>query len=250
MIDIINLCNEMPKFPTKADGATLLPQGRPLPCCDKSALPPHASKFNHFYRSPGHDLSRSPTAKGHPQDADETRTLPHRSDSGVVRDIFFVRNETSPSRIRVDQPYISRHFEDKDEDNAQDGYNDIPMPTVRVDHNDRTLASLGIMLLELCFGTALEEHETRRRYCRHMPPGEAGEATTDPYLDMAAALEWHPHAAEEAGPEFSDTIEWCLKNMPNGSESGIRLDQWRGELLNKVVLPLKYCHDQFTVMRS
>ena len=28
--------------------------------------------------------------------------------------------------------------------------------------NDRTLASLGIILLELFFGTALEDHETRK----------------------------------------------------------------------------------------
>jgi hypothetical protein len=48
------------------------------------------------------------------------------------------------------------------------------------------------MLLELCFGTALEGHEIRQKY------PAAGH-----FLDMAAALEWSPRAVEEGGPEFA-----------------------------------------------
>lgn len=97
------------------------------------------------------------------------------------------------------------------------------------------------MLLELCFGTALEDHKLRKKY----PSG----STPNPFLDMAAALEWSPRAVEEAGPEFADAILWCLHNMPGSGESDIKLEKRREELFVKVVEPLKYCCDQFDTTR-
>ena len=93
------------------------------------------------------------------------------------------------------------------------------------------------MLLELCFGTALEDHELRQKY----PP--AGH-----FLDMAAALEWSHRAVEEGGPEFADAILWCLHNMPGSGELDASLENWREELYLKVVEPLNYCHDQFSAV--
>lgn len=94
------------------------------------------------------------------------------------------------------------------------------------------------MLLELCFGTALEDHVIRQKY----PP--AGH-----FLDMAAALEWSPRAVEEGGPEFADAILWCLHYMPGSGELDGSLENWREELYLKVVEPLKYCYDQFSAVR-
>lgn len=124
----------------------------------------------------------------------------------------------------LDQPYISRNF--------------APVVSTSEISEDRSLSSLGIMLLELCFGVALEDHESRRKY----PLG----AEPNPFLDMAAALEWSPRVVEEAGPEFADAISWCLHNMPGSGESDGKLDKWREELFLKVVEPLKYCYDQLT----
>lgn len=93
------------------------------------------------------------------------------------------------------------------------------------------------MLLELCFGIALEDHETRQK------DSASGQAP-NPYLDLAAALEWCPRAVEEAGPEFADAILWCLYNMPRNGEAYGKLERWREELFVKVVEPLQYCHDQ------
>lgn len=46
----------------------------------------------------------------------------------------------------------------------------------------------------------------------------------NPFLDLAAALEWCLRAVKEAGPEFADTILWCLHNMPgNKQERGQRM---------------------------
>jgi hypothetical protein len=142
------------------------------------------------------------------------------------KDILFLRDTTNPKRVLLDQPYISRNF--------------APAPTPSENPDDRSLPSLGIMLLELCFGTALEDHESRRKY----PLG----ATPNHFLDMAAALEWSLRVVEEAGPEFADAILWCLHNMPGSGDADGKLDKWREELFLKVVEPLKYCCDQFVAV--
>ena len=101
------------------------------------------------------------------------------------------------------------------------------------------------MLLELCFGMALEDHEIRQKY--------PSNAVSNPFLDLAAALEWSSRAAEEAGPEFADAIMWCLRNnndIPGRGETGTS-ENWREELYWKVVQPLKSCYDLFAgVARS
>lgn len=140
-------------------------------------------------------------------------------------DIFFLR---SHDQICFDKPYISRNF--------------APNPPTDSSSHDRSLSNLGIMLLELCFGTALEDHELRKKY--------PSDSTSNPFLDMAAALEWSPRAVEEAGPEFADAILWCLHNMPGSGESDSKLEKRREELFVKVVEPLKYCCDQFNTSRS
>ena len=145
------------------------------------------------------------------------------------RDIYFIRNSTHPHEIRLDQPYISRSFAPVSAPRTPS------TSTSPLDNSsDHSLSNLGIMLLELCFGTALEDHEIRQKY----PP--AGH-----FLDVAAALEWSPRAVEEGGPEYADAILWCLHNMLGSGELDGSLEKWREELYLKVVEPLKYCYDQF-----
>ncbi|KAH6632933.1 hypothetical protein C7974DRAFT_310415 [Boeremia exigua] len=66
------------------------------------------------------------------------------------------------------------------------------------------LSSLGIRLLELCFGNALESMPIRKT----LSPGDT---VTAPVLDWAAAMQWSKMASDEAGPEFAGAIEWCLR---------------------------------------
>lgn len=135
-----------------------------------------------------------------------------------------MRDSTNPNKVLLDQPYISRHF--------------APVSKSHDSHDDRSLSNLGIMLLELCFGTALEDHDTRQKY-------SISKQAPNPYLDLAAALEWCLRAVEEAGPEFADAILWCLYNIPGNGEANGKLERWREELFVKVVEPLQYCYDQF-----
>lgn len=93
------------------------------------------------------------------------------------------------------------------------------------------------MLLELCFGTPIEEH----RICRSMP------ANTEEMIGLVnymAATEWLRDVVEEAGPEYSDAVTWCLHYAPESAGADWNKEKWREAMYEKVVGPLKYCHDQ------
>lgn len=133
--------------------------------------------------------------------------------------------------ILLDQPHITHELYRKAASNA-------PSPH---GFSDRSIITLGILLLELCFGVALEDHHIRQNYVsRDGQPNAA--------LDLVAATEWCDRFAnEEAGPEFADAIEWCLRNPTYSKASADKKDAgWREELYARVVEPLHYCHEQLT----
>ncbi|KAF2003782.1 hypothetical protein P154DRAFT_460518 [Amniculicola lignicola CBS 123094] len=130
--------------------------------------------------------------------------------------IVFLQDPTNPSSAIVEYPYIRREISQK-----------APTPPTEA------ISSLGIRLLELCFGSSLENN----RFRKLLGPGDAISA---PILDYAAAMQWSKMASDEAGPEFADAIDWCLraKEHPDGS--------WRKDLWTKVIQPLDDCHKQMS----
>jgi hypothetical protein len=129
--------------------------------------------------------------------------------------IFYQDSAHSYSTI-VDHPYIRCETSGK-----------APAPTIEA------ISSLGIQLLELCFGSPLESNPYRKL----LGPGDAVSA---PILDYAAAMQWSKLVSDEAGPEFADAIDWCLraKEYPDRA--------WRKDILTKVVEPLFECHKQMS----
>jgi hypothetical protein len=101
----------------------------------------------------------------------------------------------------LDQPYISRDF--------------APTQSSPDNPNDCSLSNLGIMLLELCFGTALEDHELRQKY----PTG----STLNPFLDTL--LRWSgpgvlcKRGAQNFQTQFCGACKICL-------EVGSRMGSW------------------------
>jgi len=52
------------------------------------------------------------------------------------------------------------------------------------------------------------------------------------------------YAIDEAGPEFADAINWCLQNPTlrgGGNLGGTDEQQWRENLQEQVVQPLRHC---------
>ncbi|KAK3314613.1 hypothetical protein B0H66DRAFT_605559 [Apodospora peruviana] len=93
----------------------------------------------------------------------------------------------------------------------------------------KSLDQLGIVLLELCFGKALEDQPYRKT----LPPGRTEEEKA--VFDVVAARDWQYDVEEEAGREYFEAVSWCL--------GGIRPDRWRQDMLRCVVEPLQRCRD-------
>jgi hypothetical protein len=135
------------------------------------------------------------------------------------RDITFLRDADNTSVLLLDRPYITRDFSaDFDEPiKTADGVSSIPC--------------LGILLLELCFGSLIEDHPSRKK-C------PAGDDKTAPMFDMLAAVEWLRDVGDEAGPDYASAAEWCLLR----SRTMTNADAWRRMLFENVVQPLERCH--------
>lgn len=143
-------------------------------------------------------------------------------------DIVFVKDPARPGTLKLDQPYIVHDVEQTD---TQQGAAYVT--------SDRLLQTLGILLIELCFGTALEDHEIRKQYSANNE-GRASNPDLVAALDLAVALEWSRSVGGEAGALYSDAVQWCLR----GQVADASDDKWREELFSNVVLPLRSCHDQ------
>ncbi|KAF2193526.1 hypothetical protein K469DRAFT_728734 [Zopfia rhizophila CBS 207.26] len=110
---------------------------------------------------------------------------PLRKDS-----VLFFRDPSNTDALLLDSPYIC---------------GDMPKEAA-ININD-TISTLGIRLLELCFGTPLESSRI---------------------------------VSEQAGPGFAEAVDWCLhaEELSNGS--------WRKEICTRVIVPLDYCHKQIS----
>ena len=129
-------------------------------------------------------------------------------------DIVFTKEKNGATS--ADKPHISCDFSSHD----------------NIETDDHSVATLGMLLLELCFGIQLSDHPIRQRLPKLDGPQNF-------YLDLAAALEWSGQVSEEAGPAYSNAVNWCLSQhaAPNKDE------KWRGELYANVVKPLQDCFE-------
>lgn len=134
-------------------------------------------------------------------------------------DISFFRDATDAKAIMLDRPFITRDFA-----------RTTAARRARPDAAS-TFASLGIALLQLCFGTLIKDHPSRLRY----PPGDEQTAAS---LDLLAAIDWSREVGEEAGPDYAAAIQWCLLDSRTVTDR----EEWRRKLFQNVVLPLEQCH--------
>ena len=145
------------------------------------------------------------------------------------KDIIFNVDPEDPDSIQIDQPYILRAVCTQE-----------PASTSSYASRNRSLTSLGILLLELCFGTALEDHDWSRSLQRRLAGQESVPSDQTATLNLAVALEWSQDAYGEAGETYADAVNWCLR----GQNPGVKDDDWRQALFANVVRPLQSCHEQ------
>lgn len=91
---------------------------------------------------------------------------------------------------------------------------------------DISFATLGIVLLELCFGYTLESTKFWKDITNGSP---------DPVKERAAAWEWAGLVGQEAGGGYKQAVDWCLNKW------NVREDDstWRQEFQDNVVEPLR-----------
>ncbi|KAH7330211.1 hypothetical protein BKA65DRAFT_480368 [Rhexocercosporidium sp. MPI-PUGE-AT-0058] len=150
------------------------------------------------------------------------------------KDILFLHDAQDPSKICTDQPYISRSLSKAIKQTQENATS--PSMNDSYAFQD-SIRNLGIMLLELCFGAAIEDHKMRQ----NMPPVDEQWLQV---INYDTATKWARDVVEEAGPEFHDAVTWCLHHTPESVGADGLEDKWREDMFVKVVEPLKNCHDQ------
>ncbi|KAF2426311.1 hypothetical protein EJ08DRAFT_378173 [Tothia fuscella] len=134
-------------------------------------------------------------------------------------DIIFLRDSSNPDVLLVQKPYLLR-----------DVPHDAQSPTLAPD--DCSFISLGIALLELCFGTPIEQHPMWQKYYSD------GTMKADSFGLLAIALQWRDYIGGEAGGEYAEAVNWCLEYKKNVAGS------WRREFDERVVQSLEQCQIQ------
>ncbi|KAF2184167.1 hypothetical protein K469DRAFT_580827, partial [Zopfia rhizophila CBS 207.26] len=92
--------------------------------------------------------------------------------------------------------------------------------------------SLGILLLELCFGRRLEDHPLRRKH-------PTGDEQSKQAFDFMAALQWSKSVKGEGGDDYTSAVKWCFIEGSNANQS------WRSEIIKNVIRPLELSQEHF-----
>ncbi|KAK3991453.1 hypothetical protein QBC44DRAFT_392949 [Cladorrhinum sp. PSN332] len=136
-------------------------------------------------------------------------------------DLIFFKDHKNTNQVTLAQPFIGRDFQEIQTTSAHTG-----------DERILGFESLGIVLLELCFGKPIEAHPLRSAFSTNIQPaGMTG-------FNLLVALEWLKDVAEEAGGDYAEAVAWCLV----GGRTVAPGDGWRSVMLERVVTPLRECY--------
>ncbi|KAF2193838.1 hypothetical protein K469DRAFT_549881 [Zopfia rhizophila CBS 207.26] len=141
--------------------------------------------------------------------------------AGITKDdVLFFPYEDDDCSVSYHEPFIRQGFP-------------LHYPgTSNAETNDYNFYSLGILLLELCFGRRLEDHPLRKKH-----PAETGEVKRA--FDLMAALKWSQGVVDEGGDDYASAVKWCFWGSNNANQS------WRGEIIKNVIRPLERCQEYF-----
>jgi len=113
------------------------------------------------------------------------------------------------------------------------GFSSEQTPPPGPDDDDYNFSSLGILLLELCFGERLEDHRLRRKHAA------TDDADAKRAFDLMAAVQWSRGVCDEGGEDYAAAVTWCFTGAGSGSKN------WRTEMIKNVIRPLEMCQEHF-----
>jgi hypothetical protein len=150
------------------------------------------------------------------------------------RDVIFFYDHENEDSLCIDHPYISKNLLGKASRVKElSGINTTSTIAFR-----NGIRNLGIMLLELCFGQAIEDTAAWKKQFGSMNKcDEQGKE----FLYYSVADNWCGRVLGEAGPEYMGAINWCLHHVSYGGADEEE-DAWRDDMLRRVVGPLRDCH--------
>lgn len=149
---------------------------------------------------------------------------PWLSASWQKSDVVFFQDPVHPGVFKLNEPHLDNCLQRKPDATPV-------TETSRRMQLSSSLETLGIVLLELCFGKLLGEQPCRLRY------SITGDSTVERALDVQAAKEWHGEIEGEAGHDYAVAVGWCL-----GGILSTPPDRWREAMHSKVVHSLESCH--------
>jgi hypothetical protein len=144
--------------------------------------------------------------------------------NGLCKDdiIFFRSNDDRPI-ITYNEPFIRQSFP----------HSHTHLSSTDPSANDCNFFSLGILLLELCFGCRLEDHHFRKKH------PDSTDVATKHAFDLMAALKWSNSVSGEGGDDYATAVKWCFTGVTD------REKNWRQEIVRNVVRPLERCMEHF-----
>jgi hypothetical protein len=142
----------------------------------------------------------------------QLQTTPWLSGTLTKNDVFFYHQG---NEVLVEQPYISHSFHStKNTTHSSPGNSTAGLQSNTLPR--ASLSSLGILLLELCWGQAIE-NQTKLRKKHLSSDGRAIEGT-----DYLTAIDWLDMVDEEE-PKMLPIIKWCIfclfEGKPNWADT-------------------------------
>lgn len=144
----------------------------------------------------------------------QLHSTPWLKEYWTSEDVLFPTEHTNLAVLHG-EPYILAHV-------------DSTTNNTLVAKKDRSFSTLGIVLLELCFGCRLEDHKMWQT------PGYAA-LQNDPMMRQTVACEWLDEVQGEAGEDYANAVNWTLRQSP----AMLKDEKWREEFAQNAVQPLQ-----------
>jgi hypothetical protein len=150
----------------------------------------------------------------------QLHSSPWLSSSWDSKMVLFFSSFTDSRKILMDKPFLSS--------NCLNSTESASFPSSQ-GPGDLIIESLGIALLELCFGKTLETFPEYK---------DMGQAKPSHAFSRGFALDLLPRSHTQIDSGFSDAIAWCLDHR----ETSLDEDKWRNDLFINVIVPLHPVH--------